>query len=602
MNKLLSTLLLLCIYWAGYGQTERKITILHTNDLHSHLEGFSPESEYSPMTLNDDKTIGGFSRIGTIIKNEKEYEEGTILVLDGGDFLMGTLFQSLEEKSGFQLRLMKLMGYDVVCLGNHEFDYGPEKLASIISCAKASGEIPALLLSNAVFDKKKDGDDSLEKLFNDNLIGRKFILVKDGLKFGFFSLMGKVADENAGLAPPVTFSKQIPLARKLVHELAAENCDVIICLSHSGIDSDGKGGWVGEDVDLAKKVKGIDIIISGHTHTLLNKPLLVNGIPIVQAGEYGEFLGKLSFTLKNGVVNVDNYLLIPVDDKIAGDPVIQKKIDNQKKVLNQSILEPIGMDYNKPVVESEFLLECVENGDIEGSNLGPLVADAIYKYVNTHCNPGTDVTMVAVGVIRDKILPGKQTAADIFRLMSMGTGSDFVPGYPLSRIYVTGKELKSILEILLVSAKSTPGNYCYYSGINVEFNPEKGLLKKITKISIVRSDGKNETVDFSKSNHTLYSVTANSYMLGYIGIIKKMSYGLINVVPKDSDGEKLTEMKQAILDVDQAQDGIQEGKEWLALMEMLSGMKDINGNGIPDIDKKYKEPVKNFTRVNADHH
>ena len=77
--------------------------------------------------------------------------------------------------------------------------------------------------------------------------------------------------------------------------------------------------------------------------------------------------------------------------------------------------------------------------------------------------------MVAVGVIRDRIVPGEQTAADIFRIMSMGTGQDLVPGYPLARLYVTGKELKSILEILQVAYKSTPANYCYYSGIRVEF-------------------------------------------------------------------------------------------------------------------------------------
>ena len=89
--------------------------------------------EYTPLTVNDDKTVGGFARIASIIKEEKGKSNGTTLVLDGGDFLMGTLFQSLEVKTGFQLRLMKKMGYDVVCIGNHEFDYGPEKLADIVN-------------------------------------------------------------------------------------------------------------------------------------------------------------------------------------------------------------------------------------------------------------------------------------------------------------------------------------------------------------------------------------------------------------------------------------------------------------------------------------
>jgi len=594
MYKILFTLLLAGSLISASGQSEKRITILHTNDLHSHLEGFAPESAYSPLSVNDDKTIGGFSRIASIIKTVKDRNTGITLVVDGGDFLMGTLFQSLEVNTGFQLRLMKIMGYDVACLGNHEFDYGPEKLASIVNSATGQGEIPPLLLSNAVFSEKDAADNSLESLFAKNTIGRKLILTRDGVKFGFFSLMGKVADDNAALAPPVTFSKQIPLARKIVRELENEKCDIIICLSHSGVESDGTGGWEGEDVDLAEKVKGIDVIISGHTHTKLEQPIIVNGIPIVQTGEYGQNVGELSLTYLNGKLRMDSFTLISVDDRIAGDAEVQELIDNQKIKINTEILKPIGLDYFLPVVETDFLLECNEMGDIKGSNLGPLVADAIYNYVNSNSAEGTDISMVAVGVIRDKIVPGKHTAADVFRIMSMGTGNDLVPGYPLSRIYVTGKELKSILEILQVAYKSTPGNYCYYSGLMVNYNPEKGLLKKIKKVEIISPDGNSVSVDFSKKSNTLYSMTANSYMLEFIGIIKKMSYGLINVVPKDSQGNKLTNMKSAIIDINSKKDGLQEGREWLALMEMFRKMKDTNGNGLTEIDVKYKVPVKSF--------
>jgi 5'-nucleotidase/UDP-sugar diphosphatase len=597
MYKLFSILFFSGFIVCAFGQSEKRITILHTNDLHSHLEGFAPESLYSPLTINDDKTLGGFSRIASVIKTEKERNNGITLVLDDGDFLMGTLFQSLEVSTGFQLKLMKMMGYDVACLGNHEFDYGPAKLASIINSAKEKGEIPQLLLSNAVLSEKDSADKELKKLFTNNTIGRKFIIDRGGLRFGFFSLMGKEADDNAVLAAPVTFSKQIPLARKIVKELKNDKCDVIICLSHSGVSADGKGGWEGEDVDLAEKVRGIDIIISGHTHTKLNKPIIVKGIPIVQTGEYGQNLGELSLIFSNGNLRIENYSLIPVDDRIAGDPLVQKLIDDQKKAINKEILKPIGLDYFSPVVESDFILECNETGDIEGSNLGPMVADAIYNYVNNNCKDGADVSLVAVGVIRDKIIPGKQTAADIFRVMSLGTGNDLIPGYPLSRIYVTGKELKSILEILQVAYKSTPSNYCYYSGLRVGFNPDKGLLKKIIKVELISPDGKYRDVDFSKKNKTLYSLTANSYMLEFIGIIKKMSYGLINVVPKDSKGNKITDMKKAIIDIDCKKEGLQEGKEWLALVEMVRLMKDTDGNGLPEIDIKYKMPVRSFFSV-----
>jgi len=580
-------------------QTGKKITIIHTNDIHSRLTGYAPELTYTPLSTNDDKTIGGFARIATIIRNETGANEGTTLVLDAGDFLMGTLFQGLEPSTGFQLRLMRSMGYDAVCIGNHEFDFGPGTLAEIINSSARGGEIPPILMSNAIFSPEDQSDDGLEKLFSNSTLKRKLVITKDGIKFGFFSLMGIVADDNAAYAPPVTFSNQITAGKKLVAELEAEGCDIIICLSHSGVSTGKDGEWTGEDVKLAEKVKGIDVIISGHTHSKIEKPIIVNGTVIVQAGEYGQNVGKLSLTFNNGKLTADNYLMIPVDDRIKGDPEVYAQIEEQKRKLTEVILRPLGMDYNRPVAESDFLLECNEQGDIEGSNLGPLVADAIHSYVNRHVNGGTNLSMVAVGVIRDRIVPGVQTAPDIFRIMSMGKGNDNVPGYPLSRLYVTGHELKGILEIMYIAGKSTPANYCYYSGIRVDYDPDRGMLKKIRKVSIVSADGSLQDVDISKEDKTMYSIVANSYMLEYVSIIKKLSKGLVKVIPKDGSGNMITDMKTSIMDFDQNHDGVQEGKEWLAIVEFLSEMKDVNNNGIPDINQKYKTAIKSFTSVSS---
>ena len=362
---------------------------------------------------------------------------------------------------------------------------------------------------------------------------------------------------------------------------------------------DKNGEWGGEDVDLARAVRGINLIVGGHSHTKLEQPLIINGIPIVQTGEFGQFVGRLSLTYSNGNLKVDGYRLIPVDDKIMGDKNVNQLIDEQKERISAEILKPLGIDYFKPVAETDFVLEGNDGSDFINSNLGPIVADAIHYSVNNHTGQGTDVSMVAAGVLFDKIMPGVQTAPDIFRVVPLGSGNDNVPGYPLSRTYFTGRELKSIMEILLVAYKSSPDNYCYYSGLRVEYNPDKGLLKKIKKIEILHSDGRTINVDLSKKNKNLYSVTANSYMLGFIGIIKKMSFGLINVVPKDVAGNKVKDMKTTVIDMDEKTEGVQEGKEWLALLEFLSSMKDTNGNGIPDIDKKYAVPVRCFFPVKA---
>lgn len=597
MRNIFILLILIAPAMPSAAQGQKKITILHTNDLHSRLTGYSPESSYSPLSVNDDDTEGGFARIATIIRNEKKSSTGPMLVLDAGDFLMGTIFQSLEVNTGFQLRMMRLMGYDAVCLGNHEFDYGPEMLAGIVSSAAKGGPSPSILSGNITFSVKEKGDDALEKLYDEGILKRKLIIERNGLKIGLFSLMGKVADENAAFADPVTFSKQVPFARKMVKELKNDKCDLIICLSHSGVSKNKDGSWAGEDIELAKKVKGISVIISGHTHTKLDKPLIVEGVPVVQTGEYGHYVGKLVLALNNGKVRVDDYSLIAVNDSIHGDPQIQRLVEGQKKLIDTRILSQIGMSYGKPVAESRFLLECNEYGDFKGSNLGPMVADAIRLYVNSHNSKGADISMVAVGVIRDKIVPGIQTAPDIFRVMSMGKGISDIPGYPLSRLYFTGKELKSILEIMQIAYKKAPEYYCYYSGIKVDFNPEKGLFKKIIRVEVEHPDGTHSDVDFSKKNGTLYSITANSYMLEFIGIIRKMSFGLINIVPKDSEGNKIEDMKTAIIDMDENSEGTQEGREWLALMELIASMKDTNGNGVPDIDEKYSVPVQSFTDI-----
>ena len=597
MKKIFLVILYFLFFSQVFSQTDKKIIILHTNDMHSRLTGYGPESSYTPLSINDDETVGGFARIASIIKNEKEKSPSNTIAVDAGDFLMGTLFQALEVKTGFQLHLMKKIGYDICCFGNHEYDFGPEKLASIIQSALNQGEIPKILIGNSVFDKKNKGDDQLKDLFRNNSLQRTLVQPINGLKVGFFSLIGVNAAKDAPQSAPVKFEKQTAFAKRMVKELKDEKCDIIICLSHSGVEKDKKGEWDGEDVKLAENVKGINLIIGGHTHTRLDVPIMVDNIPIVQAGDKGRFVGRLALSWNGTNLKVEDYKLLPVDDKIMGDSEINDLVDNQKNLVSEEILKPLGMSYEKPVAESAFQLESNENGDFAGSNLGPMVADAIQYYVNKHNPQGTDLSMVAVGMIFEKILPGKICAPDIFRVMPLGSGNDEIPGYALSRLYLTGRELKNVLEILQVAYKSASENYCYYSGIRVEYNPEKGLLKKIKKIEIEKNNGTKANVDFSRKNKTLYSITADSYMLQFIGIIKQKSFGIINVVPKDAEGRKVTDMKTAVIDMDNKKSGVQEGKEWLALAEFLMQMKDTNGDGIPDVDNKYAGSVKSFIPV-----
>ena len=594
MNKLHIVIWLLISFSAVIAQPPQsgnRIVILHTNDLHSRLDGFSPSLNYTPLTINDDKTIGGFSRIASIINKEKGTGRDNTIVVDAGDFLMGTLYHYMEEHNGFQLRLMKEMGFELVALGNHEFDFGPGKLATIINKSRTLGDTPQLMLTNIECDPESSEDDDIEKLVESGVIARTFIIEKNDLKVGFFSLMGEDADDVAPFAEPVRFGKQIKYAKRAVKELLGKDADIVICLSHSGLTKLDDGTWEGEDYELAGKVDGIDLIISAHTHSILAEPLIVNGTTIVQTGSEGRNIGRVELESVDGKVRLVSYNLIPVNDALMGSADIQQKIDIQKDLISEKLLKPLGYNAESPIVESDFEAVCNEyGGDLENSNLGPLVADAIHRFINLNSETGSDISMVATGVIRDRIPVGKSSVQDIFRIMSLGSGDDPVPGYPLARIHLTGREIKNVIEILMHTSKSSPSNYCYFSGLELDFNPEKGLLKKISSIRLTDKNGEKKELDLSKKNQTLYSVSANAYMLKFIGIIKKTTLGLVNVTPKNARGEEIVDMSRSVIDFDLSKDGVQEGKEWIALVEYLNSMKDTDGDGIPDLDEYYRKP------------
>ena len=596
MKRVTLVALLILAVVAVKAQDAKKLTILHTNDFHSHLQGFAPESAYTPLVADNDPTRGGLARIAGMIKRVREENPGSTLVVDAGDCLMGTLFQALEPSTGFQIPLMKKAGYDVVAMGNHDFDFGPEAYAGIIRKSSQNGEIPVILLGNGVTDPDDPADDAFEAVINEGLVRPWIIKEVNGIRVGLFSLLGKDADESAPYAPPVTFGKIIPAARRLVRVLDREGCDVIICLSHSGISKDKKGGWTGEDVKLARKVKGIDLIITGHTHTLLREPLVVNGVPVVGVGDNGRYLGRIDLQIGNDGMKLEKYEAIPVDDSAPAREDIQSEIELQQEVINETILSPLGLTYTMPVVSAPFTVSYEEYGNASESNLGVLVADAIYNYVNSE-GPGTDIAIVAAGVLRDPIQPGVQSVADIFRVMSLGSGRDNVPGYSLSRMWVTGKELKNITEILLFTSATASSNYPYYSHLRIEYDPDGRLFNKVRRIEITDKQGNVSEVNTSKDDPRLYSIVANSYMADNLGLVKKKTFGLIKVEPKDSTGTLVTVMDEFVMDFNREQDGVQEGKEWLALLKYLQKFKPESEGGLPVIPEAYRNPAMSLVPV-----
>ncbi len=591
MRRAVTALLFAILYAAGLPAQTRRFTLLHTNDLHSHLQGVSPELDYTPLSPGDDATIGGWSRLAAAIQAVRLDRRNPVLVLDAGDFLMGSLFHLVAREQALELGLLQAMGYDAVSLGNHEFDLMPDGLARILSAAAGRGYLPPVLFASAVFDPDDPKDDSLERVCAAGLVQRYRVLEKDGVRFGLFAIMGRDAAEVAPFASPVKFRDPIETAREMVSLLRAkEKAEVVICLSHSGLSPKAKKS---EDVLLATEVPGIDIIVSGHTHTRLQAPILAGGAIIVQAWELGKQLGVLDFELDAGKVRLLDWKALPLDDSRRGDPLIQARIDGYKREIDRSVLRGHGWSYAQVLARTGFDLKAAE----AETGLGNLVTDSIRWYVDRvdsdPANPSSRVTLAVEsgGVIRDEILrgtTGRLTVADLFRVLPLGVGLDGSMAYPLIGIYLTGAEIRKALEIV-ASVHPLKGSdyFLQVSGVRFTYNPRRVLFDRVSRVQIGSEERGWTPLDTSRRNKTLYRVVANYYNSAFLKLIGGFTFHLLDIVPKDRNGTPIGDLADARVDADPAQPGIQETKEWVGLLEYVQSFPDTNADGIPDIPARY---------------
>ena len=256
-----------------------KITILHTNDVHSHIEPFPTEDPKYPG-------LGGAARRATLI-NKIRSEEKNVLLFDAGDIFQGTPYFN-KYKGELDFKLMSLMQYDAATIGNHDFDNGIEGLNDMMPYAK----FPFV---NANYD--------FTETVLKNKIHEYLIFIKDGIKIGVFGLgvelNGLVDKKNY---KNTIYKDPIPIANKIAAYLKdTEKCHLVICLSHLGYEHPSDKI---SDLILAKTTSNIDFIIGGHTHTFLEKPTEIKNLSskntlINQVGWAGINLGRINFFIHN---------------------------------------------------------------------------------------------------------------------------------------------------------------------------------------------------------------------------------------------------------------------------------------------------------------
>lgn len=587
---------------------KKTFTILHTNDMHSNFIGMGPASDYTPLSPNDDQTRGGYARIATLIAARKKAREGEgpVLVLDAGDFSMGTPFAAASREIGGELQLMAHMGYDATTFGNHEFDLGPDGLGKAIGVAGKAGRIPAVLSSNSDFTADDAKLDGLRQLSKEGLIRRYLVIERGGIRFGLFGLLGQEAQHYTSGAGAVNFSDPVEAAKEVVKILReTENVDLVIALSHGGVTKGKDGRFsTGDDVTLPENVPGIDVVIGGHSHTELNEPIIVNGrTPVVQTGKEGKNVGELVISIDGGKLAVESYRLHPIDDAIAGDRAINDEVDQLKKGVTAAVFASRGYSVDQPLAVAPRDIPNTYIDIAASTILANLITDAFRKA--TQADIGFNVN----GMARAPLTRGKTgvvTVYDAFAVAPLGAGIlDRTAGSALVTGWFTGQELKNLLEFFLVDNPAHPGEmFPRASGMRFHYDPSRPKFDAVTAIELGDLGRGYRAIDISGKEDTLYSLTCSYYVGVILVAIPKYTKGKLALAAKKKDGSPLTSKVEALETpiensgyllappgtVDHgsvataAGDGApREIKEWQAIMDWLRDLPVAKSGELPVI-------------------
>ena len=540
---------------AGADAPSQGLTILFTHDTHDR---FYPDAADQ----------GGYVRLATLLNQQREvpteYDEGKYasyptVTLDAGDFSMGSLFQSIYTTDAPELRALGAMGYDVTTLGNHEFDYRAQGLASMPRAAKASGDpLPAIVQANYPTPLDHDAGYEVDRALKDYPVTDYTVLEREDIRIAVFGVLGVDADACAPMSG-MAFEPIADAARRVVAEIQAkEEADFIICLSHSGTDKEGEG----EDYELARAVDGIDVIISGHTHSTLPEPIVVNNTVIVSAGEYTKNLGRLTIAKKvspDHTVSVVEYKLLPVDGSIPADPEMAAMAAGLQTDVEENFLHAYGLEYDQ-------VLTTVNGNNFTTAETGDLIGNAYIQAVRELEGEDyipVDFAVAPDGVIRDVLRTGPVTTAHAFEVLSLGSGADGTPTYPLVSVYLTGKDLKNAFEVDASISALMPAAALYGAGMHWSYNPNRMLLDKVTDCAQLLESGGTAPIQDDR----LYRVVADLYSGQMLGAVESQSFGLLTVTPRDENGEPVTDLENRIL---KREDGT-ELKAWYALASYLKG-------------------------------
>lgn len=551
---LLALTMTLPLMTAQANATDKHLTILFTHDMHDRI-------------YSDAQGQGGWVRLATALEQERNTPTQAVgysplqyptITVDGGDFSMGSLLQTIYSTHAPELRLMGQMGYDVATLGNHEFDYRLSGFTRMLNAAAEAGQdLPELAMANY---KPPQGETEAVAAWGRYGVQEYVILEREGLRIAVFGIMGHSSHEYAPMSG-MELEDPVTAAKRVVDAIRADGgADFVICLSHSGTE-EGKG----EDYDLAQKVEGIDLIVSGHTHTSLDVPIQVRDTFIVSCGAYTQSLGRITLVKKEkeAAAAVLEYRLRTVDDSISVHAAVQTAATQFQGAVEESYLANYGLGYDQVLarVTGETFTE-----EQTGNFIGDSYIAAVQTLEGADYRP-VDFAVIPSGVIRDVLVAGEVTTAQAFNILSLGSGADGSPGYPLVSVWLTGADLKNAFEVDASIAAFMPEARLYGSGMSWSYEKNRMLLDKVTHSARLLEGGGVASI----FDDQLYRVVADLYSGQMLGAVEGKSLGLLSITPRDESGTPIADLERHILT---RTDGT-ELKAWYALAAHLEAERTL---------------------------
>ncbi|KAM7285236.1 5'-nucleotidase-like [Ixodes scapularis] len=495
-----------------------ELTILHTNDVHSHIEETSKHGgQCSEKQKNESKCVGGVARIVAKVKElKKEYPDA--LFMNAGDFYQGTAYYTILKNSMVST-IMTAMNYSYVCLGNHEFDDGPGGLAPFL--VRMQEAKISVVGTNTDFSK--------EPVLAAKPIAKSVTVSVKGRTIG---IIGAVLPQARYLSRPgenVVFEDEIASFKSEAAKLKEKGVNIIVAITHCGYP---------RDLEIIKNVLDVDVIVGGHTNTFLytgkdhppenipegDYPTVVNRTDgteglVVQAYCYGKFLGFLQVKFdKNGRVTTGTGNPILLNASVVKDEEMMTVIEPFKKNVSEVMKKPVG--YSKVVLE-----QANEVCRLRECNLGNLIADAYFAFyadMNTSSSEywsNVNAALLNGGSIRAPLPQGDITMGDILASAPFGQAIVTVP--------LSGSALRLMFEhsVANFSYENKKGEFLQISGARVKYNLSLSPCNRVTTLKVLCTKCLVPVYE-DVADHKNYTIVTNNFVAkGGDGFAKAESYG-----------------------------------------------------------------------------